>query len=142
MARGGFPGMMGGGNMQQLARQAQKLQQQMAKVQEELEQREYEASAGVTPKLILPDHPIAQGVPGDWPQVLGYNRLTAKPGAEVIAKLNDDPMIVAGSYGQGRVVAYATDCAPHWSPEAFCCWPGYQTLWGNIVAWLTARDQI
>ena len=46
MARGGFPGMMGGGNMQQLARQAQKLQQQMTKVQEELEQREYEASAG------------------------------------------------------------------------------------------------
>ena len=46
MARGGFPGMMGGGNMQQLARQAQKLQQQMGKVQEELEAREYEASAG------------------------------------------------------------------------------------------------
>lgn len=37
---------MGGGNMQQLARQAQKLQQQMTKLQEELEQREYEASAG------------------------------------------------------------------------------------------------
>ncbi|MCQ2437735.1 MAG: YbaB/EbfC family nucleoid-associated protein [Clostridia bacterium] len=46
MARGGFPGMMGGGNMQQLARQAQKLQQQMAKVQEELEAREFEATAG------------------------------------------------------------------------------------------------
>ena len=38
--------MMGGNNMQQLARQAQKLQQQMTKMQEELEQREYEASAG------------------------------------------------------------------------------------------------
>ncbi len=35
-----------GGNMQQLARQAQKLQQQMTKVQEELEEREYEATAG------------------------------------------------------------------------------------------------
>ena len=35
-----------GGNMQQLARQAQKLQQQMTKVQEELDAREYEASAG------------------------------------------------------------------------------------------------
>ena len=46
MARGGFPGMMGGGNMQQLARQAQKIQQQMNKVQAELEAREYEASAG------------------------------------------------------------------------------------------------
>ena len=46
MARGGFPGMGMGGNMQQLARQAQKLQQQMIKMQEELEEREYEATAG------------------------------------------------------------------------------------------------
>ena len=35
-----------GGNMQQLARQAQKLQQKMTEMQEELEAREYEASAG------------------------------------------------------------------------------------------------
>ena len=101
-----------------------------------------EASAGVKPALVLPEHPIARGVPTDWPQVLGYNRLIAKPGAEVIAKLNDDPMIVAGSYGKGRVVAYATDCAPHWSPEAFCNWPGYQTLWGNIVSWLTEGNKL
>lgn len=46
MARGGFPGMGMGGNMQQLARQAQKLQQQMTKMQEELDAREFEASAG------------------------------------------------------------------------------------------------
>lgn len=46
MARGGFPGMMGGGNMQQLARQAQKLQQQMAEMQAALDTREFEASAG------------------------------------------------------------------------------------------------
>ena len=46
MARGGFPGMGMGGNMQQLARQAQKLQQQMTKMQEELEEREYDATAG------------------------------------------------------------------------------------------------
>ena len=38
--------MMGGGNMQQLARQAQKLQQQMTKKQEEIEAREFEATAG------------------------------------------------------------------------------------------------
>ena len=40
---GGFPG---GGNMQQLMRQAQKLQEQMTKAQEELEEREYTAQAG------------------------------------------------------------------------------------------------
>ena len=46
MARGGFPGMGMNGNMQQLARQAQKLQQQMGKLQEELDAREYEAASG------------------------------------------------------------------------------------------------
>ena len=43
---GGFPGMGMGGNMQQLARQAQKLQHQMNEKQEELEAREFEASVG------------------------------------------------------------------------------------------------
>jgi DNA-binding YbaB/EbfC family protein len=38
--------MMGGGNMQQLARQAQKLQQQMTEMQAALDAREFEASAG------------------------------------------------------------------------------------------------
>ena len=46
MARyGGMPGM-GGANMQQLMRQAQKLQENMLKAQEELDNREYTASAG------------------------------------------------------------------------------------------------
>ena len=45
MARGGFPGIPGG-NMQQLMRQAQKMQQQMLKAQEELDAREYEGTAG------------------------------------------------------------------------------------------------
>ena len=44
---GGFGGFGGGGaNMQQLMRQAQKLQDQMAKTQEELDTREYTAQAG------------------------------------------------------------------------------------------------
>ena len=46
MAKGGFPGMMGGGNMQQLARQAAKLQQQLQDAQEQLAAREYEAASG------------------------------------------------------------------------------------------------
>ena len=47
MAKGGFPGGMGGmGNMQQLMRQAQKMQQDVAKKQEELNEREFEATAG------------------------------------------------------------------------------------------------
>jgi DNA-binding YbaB/EbfC family protein len=45
MARGGFPGM-GGGNMNNLLKQAQKMQQQMQKMQEELENKKFEASVG------------------------------------------------------------------------------------------------
>lgn len=96
-----------------------------------------EASGGVRPEVSLPGHPILEGIEGEWPRVLGYNRLIPKEDAEVVARLDGDPMIVAGSYGKGRVVAYATDCAPHWSPVAFCEWPGYQRLWANIVKWLT-----
>ncbi len=44
MARGGFPGM--GGNMNNLMKQAQKLQKQMEDAQRELENKEFEASVG------------------------------------------------------------------------------------------------
>ena len=48
MAKGGYPGMggMGGANMQQLMRQAQKMQQDMQKTQEELLTKSYTASSG------------------------------------------------------------------------------------------------
>lgn len=45
MSKGGFPGM-GGGNMQQLMKQAQKMQQEMVKAQEEINVREFEATSG------------------------------------------------------------------------------------------------
>ena len=45
MAKGGFPGM-GGMNIQQMMKQAQKVQQQMQQTQAELQTREFTASAG------------------------------------------------------------------------------------------------
>ncbi len=47
MAKGGFPrGMGGGANMNQMIKQAQKMQEQMLKMQEEMETKTYEATAG------------------------------------------------------------------------------------------------
>ena len=46
MARGGFPGGCGGGNINNLMKQAQKLQKEMAQAQQELEEKEFEASVG------------------------------------------------------------------------------------------------
>ena len=45
MARGGFPGM-GGMNMNNLVKQAQKMQKQMEESQKALQEKEYTASAG------------------------------------------------------------------------------------------------
>lgn len=46
MARGGFPGGFGGGNMNNIMKQAQKLQKQMEEMQKEIESKEFEASVG------------------------------------------------------------------------------------------------
>ena len=46
MARNQFGGFGGGQNMQQLMRQAQKLQEQMTKTQEAFDDREFTAQAG------------------------------------------------------------------------------------------------
>lgn len=47
MAKRKMPGMGGGGgNMQQLVRQAQKMQEDMARIQEKLAEREVEAASG------------------------------------------------------------------------------------------------
>ena len=96
-----------------------------------------EESDGITPEAS--EHPVLAGIGGPWPQLLGYNRLIAKPNAEVVATVNGDPLIVLGEYGRGRTLAFATDCAPHWAPVEFCTWPGYARLWGNLLDWLSRK---
>jgi nucleoid-associated protein EbfC len=46
MAKGGFPGGFGGGNMNNIMKQAQKMQKQMEDMQKELETKEFEVSVG------------------------------------------------------------------------------------------------
>lgn len=98
-----------------------------------------ERCEGIVPYVTEKAHPVMAGLPEQWPQVLGYNRLIPKENAQVLAKVNEDPLVVLGTYGLGRTCAYATDCAPHWSPETFCNWEGYSVLWGNLLQWLTEK---
>ena len=94
-----------------------------------------EAPQGVTPHLNDIAHPIFDGVPTPWPHLLGYNRVAAKPDADVLARVGGDPLLVAGSFGKGRGVAFTSDCGPHWSPPEFCTWSGYAELWNGIAEW-------
>ena len=98
-----------------------------------------ESPQGVTPKVRNAGHPIIAGVKGAWPALLGYNRVTPKPDATVIAIVGRDPLIVAGTYKDGRSVAFTSDCGPHWAPPPFVEWKGYKTLWNGIADWVSGK---
>ena len=93
---------------------------------------------GVTPQLAQA-HPALEGVPGDWPWFLGYNRVLPKPGCQVAMTLEGDPFLAFGQFGAGRSAAFMSDCAPHWGPPEFMAWAGYDALWAGILAWLTKQ---
>lgn len=94
-----------------------------------------ELPEGVTPRVTAASHPLASGLPDIWPALLGYNRLMARPAAITVAEAGSDPLLVAWEHGDGRAVAFASDCGPHWAPPAFVEWDGYATLWQNIANW-------
>jgi uncharacterized membrane protein len=81
-------------------------------------------------------HPILQGVPSDWPALLGYNRVSPKSDSELVATVGADPLLVAGRFGKGRGVAFTSDCGPHWAPPPFVEWTGYAPLWNGIAEWV------
>jgi uncharacterized membrane protein len=97
-----------------------------------------ECPQGVTP-IVAADHPITAGLGPAWPQLLGYNRVVAKAGAEVLAKVGDDPLLVAGTFGKGRSIAFTSDCGPHWAPPPFVEWSGYDRLWIQMINWAGRR---
>lgn len=90
------------------------------------------------------NHAILRGIEGPWPLLLGANEVVLKEGAEVLATLPDDegghPLLVTGSYGKGRSIAWTSDIGPHWVPGEFIAWPGYDQLWKNCLSWLTHLD--
>ncbi|MDB5587979.1 MAG: cytoplasmic protein [Devosia sp.] len=94
-----------------------------------------ECPQGVAPRVVDATHPIVAGLEGDWPVLLGYNQLAAKPDTALVAIVGDDPLIVAAGFGKGRAVAFASDCGPHWAPPPFVEWSGYDKLWAQIVGW-------
>jgi len=94
-----------------------------------------ETPQGVVPMVNDAGHPIVARLGQEWPALLGYNQLETKPEGTLVASVGDDPLIVAGTFGQGRSVAFASDCGPHWAPPPFVEWPGYATLWSQMVTW-------
>jgi uncharacterized membrane protein len=74
------------------------------------------------------------------PPLSGANKLVKKPAATVLAESTDgQPLLVADSYGNGRVLAFAGDSTWRW------CLAGqaesHRRFWRQLVLWLARKEQ-
>jgi uncharacterized membrane protein len=97
-----------------------------------------ELPEGTDPTIALPGH-LALGGATTLGPLLGYNRLTARVDAQVIALCGEDPLLAVWIVGEGRAFAYASDCGPHWAAPAYLASSEYVRLWNGIVAWATGE---
>jgi uncharacterized membrane protein len=95
-----------------------------------------EAPQGVQPTLQRPDHPIGRSFGAAPPVLLGYNKVLAKPEAEVVATVDDDVLIATLAVDAGRSLVWTSDIGPHWCPQEFLDWSGFDDLVGAMLSWL------
>jgi uncharacterized membrane protein len=83
------------------------------------------------------------------PPLLGYNKTRRRAGATVLLEVAEtgDPLLAVRSFGEGRVLAFTSDPAPHWGLN-FVYWDGYAAFWrrcldyarGGLLTPRTARS--
>ena len=95
-----------------------------------------ETPQGAKADVVMPEHPIARGWTGQAPDLLGYNVVTARPEAEVVATVAGDVLIATMEPGEGRSLVWTTDIGPHWCPTPFLSWDGFAPVVGAMLRWL------
>lgn len=74
------------------------------------------------------------------PPLDGANRLRAKRTARVLAATEDNqPLLVAQDFGEGRVLAFAGDSTWRWWMRGFQA--EHKRFWRQIILWLAKKDQ-
>ena len=93
---------------------------------------------GVAPQ-IKNQHDALEGLPKEWPDLLGYNKTIPKEGSIIPVLIEGDPLIAFGSFGKGRSAVFTSDCAPHWAPPEFVEWKYYNKMWQGIMEWVVSK---
>ncbi len=75
------------------------------------------------------------------PPLVGANRFRGvKPGSLVLAEAqNGAPLLVAGSYGNGRVMGFAGDSTWRWWLKGHE--EAHKRFWRQVILWLARKDQ-
>jgi len=101
-----------------------------------------ETPGGAFVKVIDSTHPITKNIPWDTcPPFLGYNKVELKQGAKLLAVIGEeeDPFIVVGKYGKGKVMVFTSDPVLHWGIN-FVKWKYYSQFWSQAIEWLGEKD--
>ncbi|OAT76520.1 beta-galactosidase [Mangrovibacter phragmitis] len=87
----------------------------------------------------ITQHPVLDGLAGEWPWLLGYNEVEMHPDGQLLATVSGTghPLLAVREYQKGRTLAWTSDMSAHWLPDEFCQWDGYRRLWINALDWLT-----
>ena len=97
-----------------------------------------EIPEGVYPVVQKKEHPILENIPANWPFFLGYNKTSYRKG-DILMTINDDPLLVADTFGEGRVAVFMSDILPHWGPKEFVSWEYYSIFWSQLFKWASSR---
>jgi uncharacterized membrane protein len=65
-----------------------------------------------------------------FPPILGYNKTTLHTEGEILLEIAEtgDPLLAVRTSGQGSVLSYMSDPAPHWGCN-FVYWEHYKKFW-------------
>ncbi|HEY6466707.1 MAG TPA: glutamine amidotransferase, partial [Candidatus Acidoferrales bacterium] len=76
------------------------------------------------------------------PELLGFVKTKARPGAETILRMNTgEPLLVRWQYGLGRVAAFLSDSRARWS-AGWVGWRSYGAFWPQIVRDMSRHDAV
>ena len=75
----------------------------------------------------------------DFPKLLGYQRIFAKPSAQVVLSTNDDdPLLVSWRYGLGKSVAFTSDLSGRWGRH-WVEWGEFSRFIAQTARWTMRR---
>lgn len=101
-----------------------------------------ESPQGADCAVVAANHEIAAAWPAGAPMLLGYNKVTSKPDATVVATVDDDVLIATREVGAGRSLVWTSDIGPHWCPTEFLEWGGFAPVMAAMLRWLGAGRKV